>query len=108
MSGSELVGFAIARTQPDSEGVTHGYVGDLGVRPPWRGRGLGEALLKRSLDSFRECGIPYATLDVDTENTSGAVRLYTQAGMRPRPSFTIWEQPLPVSTGHPAARRERS
>jgi mycothiol synthase len=108
MSGHELVGFAIARTQHDSEGVTHGYVGDLGVRPPWRGRGLGEVLLTRSLDSFRERGIPYVTLDVDTENTSGAVRLYTEAGMRPRPSFTIWEQPLQPSADHPAARRERS
>jgi mycothiol synthase len=105
--GDELVGFALARAQQDSEGVTHGYVGDLGVRPPWRGRGLGEALLTRSLDSFRERGIPSVTLDVDTENTSGAVRLYTEAGMRPRPSFTIWEQPLVPSADHPAALRER-
>lgn len=90
----ELAGFAIARTQHDSQGVTHGYVGDLGVRPSWRGRRFGEALLTRSLQSFHDRGIPYVTLDVDTENTSGAVRLYTKVGMQPRPSFTIWEQAL--------------
>jgi ribosomal protein S18 acetylase RimI-like enzyme len=91
---NELVGFAIARRQYDAEGVTHGYVGDLGVRPPWRGRRLGEALLTRSLESLHARGIAYVTLDVDTENTSGAVHLYTKVGMQPRASFTIWERAL--------------
>lgn len=93
-SGSELVGFSVTRTQADSEGQSHGYVGDLGVRPAWRGRGLGEALLTRSLQTFRDRGLPYVTLDVDAENTSRALRLYTKVGMETRPSFTIWEQPL--------------
>jgi mycothiol synthase len=92
--GEEIAGFTVARTHTDGNGVTHGYVGDLGVRPRWRGRRLGEALLTRTLETFRERGLPYARLDVDTENTTGAVRLYTKVGMEPRPSFTIWEQDL--------------
>ena len=92
--GDQIAGFTIARTQTDADGVIHGYVGDLGVRPRWRGRRLGEALLTRSLEAFRDRDVPYVRLDVDTENTTGAVRLYTKVGMQPRPSFTIWEQDL--------------
>jgi len=90
----EVAGFVVAREQPDASGVVHGYVGDLGVRPAWRGRRLGEALLTRSLRAFRDRGLPYASLHVDAENTTGAVRLYTKAGMRPQPSFTVWQRPI--------------
>jgi mycothiol synthase len=64
--GDQIAGFAIARTRTDAEGVTHGYIGDLGVRRPWRGRRLGEALLTRSLETFRERDVPYVRLDVYT------------------------------------------
>jgi mycothiol synthase len=107
-SGAEIVGFSVTRMRADSDGLTHGYVGDLGVRPAWRGRGLGEALLTRSLETYRDRGVPYVTLDVDAENTSGAVRLYTKVGMETRPSFTIWERPLPGCGGQPVARLVRA
>ena len=90
----EVAGFLTARTREDDAGRTYGYVGDLGVRPRWRGRGLGECLLTRSIGGFGELGLPYAALDVDTENTTGAVRLYEKIGMSRRPLFTIWRRPL--------------
>lgn len=93
-AGREIVGFSLATTSTDADDLSHGYVGDLGVVPAWRGRGLGEALLTRSLESFRGRGMSRATLDVDTENTTGAVRLYTKVGMEPRQSFTIWERTI--------------
>ncbi len=91
----QLAGFVIAKVRYRPDGSPYGYVGDLGVRPWWRGRGLGELLLGRSLETFRERGLPSAELDVDTENTTGAVRLYLEVGMKSRPSFTIGSRQLP-------------
>jgi len=94
MDGDEIAGFVTAKVQEDSTGRSHGYVCDLGVRPRWRGRRLGECLLTRSLTMLRDRGLPYVALDVDTENTSGAIGLYTKVGMQQRPSFTIWSRSL--------------
>jgi len=58
-----------------------GWIGILGVRPPWRRRGLATALLRHSFRDFRERGATRVGLGVDGENTTGAVRLYEKAGM---------------------------
>jgi mycothiol synthase len=58
-----------------------GWIGVLGVRPPWRKRGLGTALLLHSFSDFRNRGATRVGLGVDAENTTGAVRLYERAGM---------------------------
>jgi mycothiol synthase len=58
-----------------------GWVGILGVRPPWRRRGLAMALLRHSFRDFRARGATRVGLGVDGENTTGAVRLYERAGM---------------------------
>ena len=84
----EVAGFAVCREQ-EVDGETIGWVSLVGVRPRWRGLGLGEALLRHSLDAFRARG-----LTVDSENTSGALRLYRKVGMEPVPAFTIWSLPL--------------
>jgi len=59
-----------------------GWVHVLGVRPRWRKRGLGTALLRHSFRDFRDRGATRVGLGVDGENTTGAVRLYKQVGMR--------------------------
>ena len=84
-----VVGFSLGR-ELVADGVRSGYVGDVGVRPPSRGRGLGHALLARSLAEFRRRGLASASLNVDAENTSGALALYRKAGMEAKPAFTIW------------------
>ena len=58
-----------------------GHVNILGVRPGWRRRGLGRALLLHSFRELRDRGRLKADLGVDAENTTGAVRLYERAGM---------------------------
>lgn len=57
------------------------FVHLLGVRRPWRKRGLGLALLRHAFGEFRTRGFPRAGLGVDAENLTGAVRLYERAGM---------------------------
>ena len=86
-----IAGFSICRELED-EGETVGWVSLIGVRPAWRGRGLGDALLAHSLTALRRRGLARAALNVDAENTTGALRLYRKAGMEPRPAFTLWSK----------------
>jgi mycothiol synthase len=58
-----------------------GFVRELGVLKPWRGRGLGSALLARSFETLRAKGQHRVALGVDAEN-EGAVGLYVRLGMR--------------------------
>jgi ribosomal protein S18 acetylase RimI-like enzyme len=76
--GAELAGFAMCSNKG---GRGAGVVNVLGVRPPWRRRGLGTALLLHAFREFRARGRAQVRLNVDGENTTGAVRLYERAGM---------------------------
>jgi mycothiol synthase len=60
--------------------VRDAWVGQLGVRRPWRGRGLATTLLLRGMTAFRAAGMDAASLGVDTENPTGAVGLYERVG----------------------------
>jgi len=75
----EMSGASLCRSER-RPGV--GHVGILGVRPPWRKRGLGLALLLHSFHELRARGRSKVDLGVDAESTTGAVRLYERAGMR--------------------------
>ena len=70
-----------AVTRNDAEVAGGGYVGAIGVRPPWRGQGLGKALLQRTFAEFWRRGTTRVTLDVDSQNATGAVALYERVGM---------------------------
>ena len=58
-----------------------GYVQSLGVRKPWRGRGLGKNLLLHCFGEFHRRGMRGAALDVDVHSLTGATRLYEAVGM---------------------------
>lgn len=60
-----------------------GYTENIAVRRPWRKRGLARALIVRSLAMLKELGMTEAALGVDTENTSGALRVYQDCGFKP-------------------------
>jgi mycothiol synthase len=76
--GDELA----AVTRNDASVAGGGYVGAIGVRRAWRGRGLAKALLFRTFAEFWRRGTTRVTLDVDTQNETGAVALYERVGMR--------------------------
>jgi mycothiol synthase len=71
-----------------------GWIGTLGVRRPWRRRGLALALLRHSFADFAARGATRVGLGVDAENTTGAVRLYERAGMRPVRRQDSWFRTL--------------
>jgi mycothiol synthase len=79
--GTDVAGLSICRERRGGD-LELGWIHVLGVRPPWRRRGLGRALLLESFRELRDRGKPRAGLGVDAENVSGAVRLYERAGMR--------------------------
>jgi ribosomal protein S18 acetylase RimI-like enzyme len=72
-----------------------GWIGSVTVRKPWRRRGLGEALLLRSLGQFYERGERVVQLGVDVENPSGATRLYERVGMSVSFEAVIYAKNLP-------------
>ena len=91
-AGGEVVGFSFCK-QDDTD-ASAGYVGWLGVRRPWRRRGLGEALLLHSFAEFRKRGYTRATLGVDAASPTGATRLYERAGMRVYRDTVFLERPV--------------
>ena len=73
----EIVGFALSRMNEDTLFINH-----IGVRRPYRGRGLGMALLQQVLSASYTSGQKVVSLGVDTANLSGAYRLYEKVGMK--------------------------
>lgn len=93
--GEEIAGLCLGR-QEGYAGPEIGWVNVLGVRPPWRRRGLGRALLLNSFAEFRARGKRGAGLGVDGLNTTGAVRLYEQAGMHVARRYDQYKKSLPA------------
>lgn len=71
-----------------------GFVEDLGVIPGWRGRGVAEALLRTSFRLFKELGMQRASLNVDSDNSTGAMRLYEKVGMTNGTCYDVYERRL--------------
>lgn len=82
---------AVVRNELRSSG---GYVGALGVRRAWRGRGYGRALLLHSFGEFRKRGMTRASLGVDAANATGATQLYESVGMYVEQENVVWEKLL--------------
>ena len=80
--GDELAGFVLAYDQHGGD-TSLGWVGTLGVRKAWRGRGLGSFLLETAFALLHDRGLRRVGLGVDTENVTGALRIYERAGMMP-------------------------
>jgi mycothiol synthase len=85
--GAEIAGVARNEARPPA-----GWVGALGVRPPWRGRGYGRALLQASFREFRRRGYTRAGLGVDASNATGATQLYESVGMHAEQEMVVWEK----------------
>jgi mycothiol synthase len=71
-----------------------GFVGVLGVRRPWRRRGIGAALLRRAFVEYHRRGVNRVSLGVDSENRSGATKLYERVGMRVVSEDVLFEKVL--------------
>ena len=84
MDGDEIAGVTLCKTL-----AGEGWINVVGVRRPWRKRGLGLALLRHALAEYQRRSVHKVALSVDAESITGAPRLYGRAGMRVRESYVI-------------------
>jgi mycothiol synthase len=97
LDGDELAAFLLSyfwEADAAATGVREAFVGQLGVRPEWRRRGLGGLLLATALRSHRAAGYERSALGVDTGNATGALALYERAGFTVKDTYMTWAKPL--------------
>lgn len=80
------VGTVIGRAADDG-----GSVDWLGVVRSHQGRGIGSSLLRRSLATFADRGLPRVMVNVDSGNPT-ASGVYARAGMRVVGRWDLWER----------------
>jgi len=76
----------------EATGRREAYVGKLGVLAEHRGRGIAAALLGHSLVAYRDAGYDEASLDVDSENPTGALGIYERAGFEVESRWTNYQR----------------
>jgi mycothiol synthase len=72
----------------EATGKREAYVAKVGTRREHRGRGLASALLRHALVRYREAGFDESSLDVDSENPTGALGVYERAGFEVESRWT--------------------
>jgi ribosomal protein S18 acetylase RimI-like enzyme len=89
MDGGEIVGMALARIISGE-----GWVDVVGVRRPWRSRGLGLAMLRHAFAEYHWRGVEKVGLSVDAGSVTGAPRLYSRAGMHVASEYVVYQKEL--------------
>lgn len=89
MDGEQVAGLALCGYY-----LGAGEVDILGVRRPWRRSGLGLALLQHAFGEYYRRGTRKVGLGVDSENLTGATRLYERAGMSIELVYDAYEKEL--------------
>jgi mycothiol synthase len=84
VDGDEIAGVTLCKKL-----AGEGWVDVVGVRRPWRSRGLGLALLRHALNEYHRRAVHKVGLSVDAESITGAPRLYGRAGMHVRESYVV-------------------
>jgi GNAT superfamily N-acetyltransferase len=84
---AEIAGVALNLYRQESN---TGWVDHLGVRRPWRKKGIGKALLLHSFGEFYRRGIRRIKLSVESRSLTNAPRLYESVGMRTVQPYHIY------------------
>jgi mycothiol synthase len=82
--GAEAIGGIEAMETPSGA-----YMGELFVRRPWRGRGIGRALMLAECAELRRRGMRRAFFGVDAANATGALHLHESLGFRSLRGATV-------------------
>lgn len=92
-SDGDVAGYVMSGRYPQDWpvlGYSCGFTDVLGVRRPWRGRGLASTLLVDAMRAYKDDGMEYASLRVDTANPTGAVGLYERLGFEPTHGYVLY------------------
>ncbi len=90
MDGEQIAAIGLCADEKEQGGWVH----SLGVRRPWRKKGIGMALLRHAFGEFYQRGIHKVYLGVDAQSLTGATRLYERAGMRVVKQANTYEKEL--------------
>ena len=96
-ASGEVIGLGLNSIDPDwiaQTGRQEGYVDTLAVLPEDRCKGLGTALLVQSLHALGAEGMESAHLHADSENLTGAMRLYERVGFRVRKTSIAYRKAI--------------
>lgn len=75
-------------------GLRRGWIDDLAVRRQYRKRGLATALLLAGLKNLDDAGVQQAALGADSENLTGATRIYERAGFVVHRTRALYRKPM--------------
>jgi mycothiol synthase len=92
-----VVGYLLAyvyEADTRATGRQETYLGQIGVLPPARGRGLASAVIAEALRSAADARCVSAGLGVDSDNVTGAMRLYENLGFSAVRSHVAWSRTL--------------
>lgn len=87
----------INMAENDKYNRKRGYTEFISVRRPWRKQGLARALIVRSLRLQKERGMAESALGADSENISGATRVYEDCGFRVTKRSAIYRKPMKLN-----------
>ncbi len=93
MDGDEIAGVSLCKNEFDGE-PDMAYVSILGIRRPWRRKGLALALLQHTFTEFKKRGRKKVSLHVDAFSLTRATKLYEKAGMHKDHQWDIYEKVL--------------
>lgn len=89
MDGCEVAAAAMAFDFPKG-----GWIRQLGVRRPWRKKGIGLGILHHIFGEFSARGVKKVGLGVDAQSLTGATRLYERAGMSVKNHYARYEKEI--------------
>jgi ribosomal protein S18 acetylase RimI-like enzyme len=95
--GDQVAGVVINtiyREENAALGVRRGWLDQVSVRRPWRGRGVAKALCTASFRILRERGMDEAWLGVDGANPTGALQLYEGLGFTVARRWQAYARPI--------------
>ena len=84
-------------------GRTEAWIEGVGTLRSHRGRGIASALITMAIRGFRDQGLQFARLGVDSENPTGANAIYERLGFFPEERTMTFTKPVELSSGHPGA-----
>ncbi len=91
--GEQIAGMALCWPK-ETEDPEMGWIDILGVRQPWRRKGLAVALLHHVFGEFARRGKKKVGLGVDATSLTGANRVYERAGMHSTRRSCLYEKEL--------------
>ncbi len=101
LADGAVVGYALGYVyEADSRatGYEQVHLGQIGVLPPARGRGVASAVIAAVLRAADAAGCRAAGLDVDSDNATGATGVYERLGFRTVRRQVTWSLALPPAS----------